>query len=89
LDGVLGDVMLRPTASARAYFVYPTFLGVGMVTLVAGFVLVAFTFVPDLAMKHAPRSTRLLPINPAAPVSRLLALPVPITYGAQAKKIAP
>ena len=48
LDGVLGDVILRPTASARAYFVYPAFLGAGIVTLVAGLALVAFIVCPGL-----------------------------------------
>jgi hypothetical protein len=48
LDGVLGDVILRPTASVRAYFVYPAFVGVGIVTLVAGLALVAFMVRPGL-----------------------------------------
>ena len=48
LDGVLGDVILRPTASVRAYFVYPAFVGAGIVTLVAGLALVAFMVRPGL-----------------------------------------
>src|SRR5262245_1172132 len=48
LDGVLGDVILRPTASVRAYFVYPAFVGAGIVTFVAGLALVAFMVRPGL-----------------------------------------
>jgi hypothetical protein len=48
LDGVLGDVMLRPTASARAYVVYPAFLAAGIVTIVAGLALVVFMVRPEL-----------------------------------------
>jgi hypothetical protein len=48
LDGVLGDVILRPTASARAYVVYPAFLAAGVVTIVAGLALVVFMVRPEL-----------------------------------------
>jgi hypothetical protein len=48
LDGVLGDVILRPTASVRAYFVYPAFVGAGIVTFVAGLALVVFMVRPGL-----------------------------------------
>jgi hypothetical protein len=48
LDGVLGDVILRPTASARAYVVYPAFLAAGIVTIVASLALVVFMVRPEL-----------------------------------------
>ena len=47
-DGALGDVYLRPTATVRAYVVYPVFLGAGMVTLIVGLVLLAFIARPKL-----------------------------------------
>ena len=48
LDGVVGDVYLRPTASVRAYAVYPAFLSAGIVTLVVGLALIVFIIRPML-----------------------------------------
>jgi len=48
LDGVLGDVILRPTASVRAYLVYPAFFAAGIITIVAGLALVVFMVRPEL-----------------------------------------
>jgi hypothetical protein len=51
LDGVVGDVYLRPTASIRAYVVYPAFLSAGIVTLVVGLGLIVFIVRPVLGDK--------------------------------------
>jgi hypothetical protein len=51
LDGVVGDVYLRPTASVRAYAVYPAFLSAGIVTLVVGLALIVFIVRPVLGDK--------------------------------------
>jgi hypothetical protein len=58
LDGVLGDIFLRPTAFTRAYFVYPAFLGAGIITLVVGLALAGFIVRP--ALGDEPRAQHLM-----------------------------